>query len=100
MATYWLTFRIHDNAGSEARRDALYDTISKLTPEWWIEPTSFIVFESDSGIDTIAARAKSAIDPRVDLVLIGMPDFKSALLVGKSGYFETLLQLVPFVKRV
>jgi hypothetical protein len=100
VSTYWLTFRIHEDSTYEKRRDALYDAISKLTPEWWVEPTSFVAFESQSDIDTIAARAKSAIHPNTDLVLIGMTDFKSARLVGKSDDFQTLLKLVPFVKRV
>jgi hypothetical protein len=100
MATYWLTFRIHDTGNPDARRDALYDAISKLTPEWWVESTSFIVFDSASNINDIAAKAKSAISPSVDLVLIGMPDYKSAVLVGNSDDYKTLLKLVPFVKRV
>ena len=100
MATYWLTFRIHDTGNPDARRDALYEAIGKVTSEWWVEPTSFIAFDSGSDIDSLAAKAKSVINTNVDLVLIGMTDYKSARLVGSSDDFKTLLKLFPFVKRV
>jgi hypothetical protein len=100
MATYWLTFRIHETGNADARRDALYEAIKTLTSEWWVEPTSFIAFDSASNIDAVAAKAKSAINPNIDLVFIGMTDYKSARLVGDSDDFRTVLKLFPFVKRV
>jgi D-aminopeptidase len=100
MATYWLTFRFHDNATSDERRDELYEAISQLATKWWIEPTSFLVFDSGHGIDSIAAKVKAAINPSIDLVLIGMPEVKSCRLIGKSDEYQTLVELVPFVKRV
>jgi hypothetical protein len=81
---YWVTFRIEEIGNAEARRKALYDAVSECANgQWWKEPTSFVLFESDLTIGSIAARLKRAIDLKNDVVLIGMPDFKGGRVIGK-----------------
>ena len=97
--TYWLTFRIHDIGNYQERRDDLYKALDKLSSMWWIEPTSFVVFKSDSSADTIASKVKEAIDPRFDIALLGMTDIKSARLIGASKE-DDIFQMISFLKRV
>ncbi|KZD22802.1 hypothetical protein [Tardiphaga robiniae] len=99
MSTYWITFRIHDSGNSQERRDDLYAAINDISTMWWVEPTSFIVFESSESADTIAAKAKAAIRPSVDIVLLGMTEFKTARLIG-AAVDHDIDQLIPFLKRV
>lgn len=99
MSTYWLTFRIHDSGNSQERRDDLYKALDNLSSAWWIEPTSFVVFESDSSADAIASKVKGAFDPSIDLALLGMTDFKTARLIGASEDTD-IFQMIPFLKRV
>ena len=99
MATYWLTFRIHDDEGYEKRRDAVYDVINKLSTKWWVEPTSFIAFASGSSADQIATAVKSAFNPRTDLALLGMTDFKTARVIGASTD-QDIFELIPFATKV
>jgi hypothetical protein len=97
--TYWLTFRIHDDASYEQRRDRLYEAIRTIASKWWVEPTSFIAFASTQSADAIAARIKSAFNPKTDLALLGMSDYKAARLIGNSEDSD-IFDLTPFLKRV
>jgi hypothetical protein len=97
--TYWLTFRIHDDATSDHRRDKLYETINNLSSKWWIEPTSFVAFSSEQSADTIAAKVKASFNPAIDMALLGMTDFKTARLIGKSDDRD-IYELIPFLKKV
>jgi hypothetical protein len=103
MAIYWLTFRLHEEkiSGSsyEQRYQALYKAIEHIASSWWIEATSFIAFESDSSISTIAAACKSAIAPTHDVVLLRAMDTKSALLVGKAEDPD-IFKLMSYLKKV
>lgn len=74
-------------------------TINEMSSTWWVEPSSFLVFSSGETIDTIAAKVKSVVDPKTDLVTIGMTDYKSARLVGKSDDPD-IFALIPFMKKV
>ena len=55
MAAYWLTFRIADKTirgfSSDDRRSALYAAVQTHLGKWWVKPTSFIAFSSDSSIE-------------------------------------------------
>jgi len=100
MAAYWLSFRLDANQTYTERYDALYAAINNCSSSWWVESSSFIVFESDDSIDTIATKVKRAIAPGVDLVIIGMPDFKTARLIGNVEHQDIISQLMPFIKKV
>jgi hypothetical protein len=98
MSVYWLTFRIENDAGYRNRYDALIEAIRVISSKWWVEPTSFLLFESARDIDGVAAVSKAAINPRIDMALVGMPDFKSARLVGASTD-QDIFALMPFTKK-
>ncbi len=97
--TYWLTFRIHDDATYEARRDKLYAAIDGVSSSWWIESTSFIAFASSQSADTIAGKIKASFNPATDLALLGMIGFKTSRLIGKSEDSD-IYELIPFLKKV
>jgi hypothetical protein len=98
MATYWVTFRLKDDATYSDRYDKLSKVIDQLCDGWWVEPTSFFLFECDDTIDTIAGKVKAAINTRTDVVLISMPHVKAARIVGTPDYGDTLRSLLPFAK--
>lgn len=80
---YWVTFRIADVGNWKARYGAVQQAVKELTlGSWWTDPTSFIVFQSDQTIDTIAAHIRAALDPDQDIAVVGMPNIKSARVVG------------------
>ena len=97
MAVYWLTFRLHEDQSYAQRYDNLVDAIDKLSTKWWTQSSSFILFESATNIDGVAAAAKQAVKPTTDIVLIGMPDYKSARVIGSAN--QTLFDLMSFTKK-
>lgn len=99
MATYWLSFRLQDDPTYSERYKNLTEAVRKLSTKWWVEASSFIVFASPSSIDEIAASVADTIYLDTDLVIIGMPDFKSARLVGHHED-DDIFELVPFIKKV
>ncbi len=99
MAVYWITFRIADDDTYEERYTALVAAIKGAASKLWEETTSFILFESSQNMAGIAALTKSAIDNTQDLALIGMPDYKTATVVGVV-YDQDLFGLMPFTKKV
>jgi hypothetical protein len=99
MATYWLTFRIAEDPDYAKRYERFVNAIEKITLKWWVEPTSFLLFESEHNIAQVAEAAKAAFNPRTDMALIGMPDFKSARLIGASTDHD-IFDLMPFTKKV
>lgn len=98
MAVYWLTFRLETDATYNDRYDKLIEAVDILSTRWWVEPSSFLLFESGNKIDEIARAVKTAITPSKDLVLIGMPEIKSARVIGKVTD-QTLFDLMPFTKK-
>ena len=97
MATYWLSFRIEDNRTYAQRYEALVDAVRQVSTKWWVDTTAFLVFESSSGIDAIAAAVEAAVDTSVDVVLIGMTDFKSARILG-NNQDNDIFAVIPFLK--
>jgi hypothetical protein len=99
MAVYWMTFRIEADDRYDERYNALIEAIRKIVTKWWVEPTSFLLFESELSIDGVAQIAKSEIDVTCDLCLIGMPQIKAARVVGKVAD-QDLFKLIDFTKKV
>lgn len=88
MATYWLTFRIEDKTANgkdySARYVAFLEAVKKRATMYWDVPTSFIAFESADDIDSLCGHLKKAISEAHDVFLVGMPEFKSARIVGAN----------------
>lgn len=99
MAVYWLTFRLETDPTYSSRYDALIESIQAISSKWWMESSSFILFDSGKEIDAVAATAKKAVNAQKDLVLIGMPDYKSARVIGPVKD-QDLFALMPFTKKV
>lgn len=97
---YWVTFRLKDNRTRDDRYDALMAAMRDCAgSKWWVEPTSFAVFQSDLGIDDLAAHLGAAIDEGVDVLLIGMPEVKSARVIGLVEDRD-LFKIWPWVRHV
>jgi len=99
MATYWLSFRLTDDRTYSERYKNLTDTVQNLSTKWWVEASSFIVFASASSIDQIASAISDVIYIDTDVVILGMPEFKSARLIGHHED-EDIFELIPFIKKV
>lgn len=97
MSTYWVSFRIKAGSGYQQRYDNAVEAIRLKATKWWLEPTSFIVFNSEYSIDQIAAAVKAEINTSTDLVIIGMTEFKSARLIGHNEDPD-IYDLIPFIK--
>lgn len=104
MSTFWLSFRIDiDTVGGRSmnqRYDALIEAIKAVrNVPYWERTTSFIVFESVFGIDSIAAKFKGAIAPSKDLFLLKDLDAKSARICG-SNWDKDIYSLMPYLADV
>jgi hypothetical protein len=104
MTSYWLSFRLHDEDGWEnsydQRRKDLIGEIEACCgngSNWWYSTTSFFIFESSEDISSIVTRVKRAIDQKVDLVVIGMNDYKGGRVVGRC-LDNDIFALVPDIK--
>jgi hypothetical protein len=97
MKTYWLSFRIADDATYDTRYERLLEAIHTPASKCWLETTAFIIFSSSHDIDALAARVKGAINATKDIAVIGMPDFKSARILGASQD-DDIFALMPFIK--
>lgn len=95
---YWVTFRIEEINDDAARRKALTEAISDCANgSWWKDPTSFVLFQSDLAIGVIAAHLKSVIDEDTDIVVVGMPNVKSARVIG-NVVDDDLFELWDWIK--
>jgi hypothetical protein len=92
MSVYWLAFRL----GNDKSYGLLLDAIDRVSSTWWMEPSSFFLFESGADIDDIASRVSRVIDTAKDVVLIGMIEAKNARVVGNVAD-PILFHLMPFV---
>jgi hypothetical protein len=98
MAVYLLTFRLNEDSDYAARYDRLVEAVRETSKGWWVESTSFILFDSDQNIDDLAATVKANLKPAVDLALVGMRDYKSARAIGAITD-DDLYVLMPFTKK-
>lgn len=84
MATYWLTFRIHDDAGYQTRYSDFIDAVNEAGTSFWSEPTSFICLESTSTIDAICSALKVPLSTK-DLVVMREIGKDSTRYIGVPG---------------
>jgi hypothetical protein len=84
MAVYWLSYRIEEDATGDERREKLVNEIQFdiATTRYWLETTSFIVFENSKRIDVLAHRFRDIIDQRVDGFLMRAMERRVAYICG------------------
>ena len=103
MTTYWITFRIADVAVAgrsyEDRYNSLIKIVTDNSPTWWGQTTSYLAFNSDQGLDSIAAKFKAAIAPSHDLFLLREMDKQSARICGKNDD-EDIYDLMPYLQNI
>jgi hypothetical protein len=98
MAVYWISFRLHEDSTYDDRYKKLYAAAQKIGSKWWVDTSAFIVLDSAQSVDQVAAAVKAAIGPN-DVALIGMPEFKTARLIGQTKD-QDIFELMPFTKKV
>jgi hypothetical protein len=85
MAVYWVTFRIADQGNSAARYELIRAALGDLAGgKWWVEPTSFVMFECEQPINTVAGHISAAINNETDVALVSTLNGSSARLIGAS----------------
>lgn len=102
---YWLNFRLAEvnttKGDYQKRYEKLVEVLQGLTVgSWWVEGTSLVVFRSSVTLDDMIAKIKGAISEAHDIVVIGMPYWKTMRLVGAAKDAATLQALVDFMKKV
>lgn len=99
LRTYWITFRLCDDADYQDRYDSLIRTIRKATKGApWEEPTSFIMFQSDLSPDALRNLISLAIDQLVDVVVLAHVGYKEIYVIGYTDKEGDLKRMVPYLK--
>ncbi|MBW6528717.1 hypothetical protein KZ813_17890 [Sphingomonas sp. RHCKR7] len=98
MTTYWITFRLTDDASYKQRYDDLVDALNEVGSAFWDEPTSFVAIETDMGIGALASLLKSTINPGTDILVIREIGRDNTRYIGepKNGF----LYFFPNAKKV
>lgn len=102
---YWLNFRLAEvnttKGDYQKRYENLVEALQRLVSgAWWVEGTSLVVFRCSKSIDDIVAAIKGPIAENLDIVVIGMPYWKTMRLIGAAKDAATLQALVDFMKKV
>lgn len=104
LVDYWLTFRIEpvtvDGVTSGHRRHALYRVVYGVCRNWWLGPTSFILFDSFQDIEIIATKCKTAVSASHDMIIIRKLNIQSARAVGKIDGSEMINAFMPYLTKV
>src|SRR5436305_14536610 len=102
MALYWVTFRIEDHGSTKPtyaeRYDSFIAAIKELKTNWWVEPTSFIMFESDKSLDDIATAIKKPLLPTHDMFLLRQGDHQGGRVFGKVNDLN-IFKFMPYLKK-
>lgn len=103
MTKFWGTFRIEERTigtrTAAQRRADLYKVIGDRSTSWWLEPTSFMLFESTFTIDQLMAAAYAAIAPTADLFVVRHLGVAEARAIGRIENEKLLVQFMPYIKR-
>jgi hypothetical protein len=95
LFTYWMSFRLHNVVARDQRYERLSNGLNRLSPTpIWMEPTSLLVFQSEAGIDDVAAVVKAAIYPQTDLAIVGMMHFRPVRVIGRCTD-ASIFNMVP-----
>lgn len=101
--TYWITFDLKydtTNKGTYSERyEALMAALHSVNDGWWAQPTSFIVFGSETSRSAIVQKIKTAIDASTDIVVLGMVGYKVFDCIGAVKDLEALRTMVSFAKK-
>ena len=83
--TYWITFCISQHGNEDWRYQALLAAIRRLTSgNWWTESVNLLLFDSEHGIDDIAAEVAGAIDLESDVALLAGTAANEARAIGAA----------------
>jgi hypothetical protein len=102
MARYWLSFTLDSRTVGgrdyDARWAAIYEAITGMSSNWWLDTTAFAVFETDRTLDQVTTTVKGAVAPTYDLVLIRQLDNKGARIFGPFSD-QDIFKLMPYLER-
>ena len=100
MKSYWMSFRIKNDAGYADAYDSLVKAVGEVADQtnWWSETTSFYIFQSENSTDQIANHLKQSIRPDRDLIVLGLPNYKGGRVIGKCDD-QDIFDLFPGMKK-
>lgn len=83
ITPYWVAFRISETGNGAERYRAVVSAVHNLAAgDVWSELGTFVVFQSEANLKTVACRIEDAFDPNLDAALVGKPNFRQATAVG------------------
>lgn len=92
---YWVAFRISDRGNGAERYRAVISAVHKLAADRvWSELGTFLIFESEASLKSVACQIEEAFDPTLDAALVGMPNFRRATALGAVKE-RTLFDVLP-----
>jgi hypothetical protein len=99
MTAYWISYRIHDDAGRKERLYGLTRTINAYQKRYWDRIDGFVMFDSPHSLDFLVEVMKPHINPRTDLFLIHALSTSEAALYGHNTDPD-LMALTPYCRIV
>lgn len=96
----WATFRLKKNQTYDTRYAAMVKAFEGAGSNFWAEPTSFYVFDTEYSIDVVAAHIKKSIDPTVDLVVFRQVAVNDVRYIGVLENPATFKAHFPDAKKV
>lgn len=82
MDTKWVTFRLQEGPGRDARYRDLLELVSELDSEAWDESTSFFLIQTELTTAEVASYLAAAILQSKDVLLVGSVTTKGVVAVG------------------
>ncbi len=103
MEQYWISFTIADKTiGGRSYNDRYEDLVNDIRAfsiNYWLDTTSFLIFETDLSLTAVGKRCKKAIAPSEDLIVIRELNKRSAVYAGKLDD-DDLKVFLPYIKKL
>lgn len=99
MADYWISFRIHDNAGYQARYQNFHEAIDEATVDFWAETTSFYLARSPKPLNDFVRYITRPLTP-MDIVVVRELGRQDARYFGAVERLSLLLDFMPYAKKL
>jgi hypothetical protein len=82
MDTKWVTFRLQEGPGREARYRGLLEAVREIDEGAWDEPTSFFLVQTELSTADVARRLADRILQTEDVLLVGSVTTRGVVVVG------------------
>jgi hypothetical protein len=100
MKTFWVTFRLKQDATYSARYQGMLDALVRIRDASWGEPTSFWIFSTGESITGAAYALTAPLHATTDLLVIREIDAKDCYYFGSMDHESVFKPLVPYAKKL